>query len=338
FGEERSKRRTPNAERRTRNGRFWWWTFYVSLALAFLAKGPIGWVPLIPVAWMIMRNRDRDAARRFGFVRGLLITIFIVCLWGMPAMIQTHGEFLRVGIGRHVIGRSVGAMEGHGSSSVLVYLLLLPFYFVTIFISFLPWSIKLPWLTGRLRKASDSLDRYLSCGTISILAIFTLVATKLPHYILPTLPLLALLLARHWTGDAKRPIFTRIAIATACVWLAIALVLPPIVTRYFFPSYALFQKARAFIRSDTQFGAAGYLEPSLVWYFRSPTREYMKPLRRKKLAEFMAEPGSRFVVVPTALAAKAVTNSPDKLKIISAQGFNIPKWEKVDLTLVLKPE
>ena len=38
-------------------------------------------------------------------------------------------------------------MEGHGASSLGMYVLLLPFYFVTVFVSFFPWSIKLPWLT-----------------------------------------------------------------------------------------------------------------------------------------------------------------------------------------------
>ena len=31
---------------RPRNLRWWWWMFYLSLAFAFLAKGPIGWMPL----------------------------------------------------------------------------------------------------------------------------------------------------------------------------------------------------------------------------------------------------------------------------------------------------
>jgi hypothetical protein len=105
-----------------------------------------------------------------------------------------------------------------------------------------------------------------------------------------------------------------------------------------FPAYALFQRSRDFIRSDTQFGAVDYVEPSLVWYFRSPTSGFLKPLRRNNLAEFMAQPGSRFAVVPTPIAASAVTSSPDKLKIFSTRGFNIAKFEKVDLTLVLKPE
>ena len=33
-------------------------------------------------------------------------------------------------------------MEGHGGKSLGWYLLTLPFYFVTVFISFFPWSIK----------------------------------------------------------------------------------------------------------------------------------------------------------------------------------------------------
>jgi 4-amino-4-deoxy-L-arabinose transferase-like glycosyltransferase len=347
FGEAKSKDRTSNAEHQTPNGT-WWWSLYISLALAFLAKGPIGWIPLVSVAWIIMRNRDREAMRRFAFGRGLLLTILLVCLWAVPAMIETHGEFLRVGIGRHVIGRSLEAMEGHGASSVLVYVLSLPFYLVFVFVSLFPWSAKLPWLIGQLRKKTDTLDHYLLCGIISIFAIFTLVATKLPHYTLPAFPLLALLLARHWVGldiapsetplvNHRPPMFKRIAMATACLWMAIALVLPPMVAR-FFPAYALFQKSRNFIPPDTQFGAVDYVEPSLVWYFRSRTRGFMSPLRRKNLAEFMAQPGNRFVVVPTPLAASAVTSSPDKLKIFSTHGFNIAKGQKVDLTLVLKPE
>jgi hypothetical protein len=238
-------------------------------------------------------------------------------------------------------------MEGHGASSLLVYVLLLPFYFVAVFVSFFPWSIKLPWLFKNLKKDQDFSDGYLLFGIFSIFGIFTLVATKLPHYTLPAFPLLALLLARHWASSQNAPselpnhrwdrVFTRIALGTACLWVAIALVLPPMVAPSF-PSYALFQKARDFIRPDTEFGAVDYVEPSLVWYFRSRTRAFMKPLRRKNLAEFMAQPGSRFVIVPTSIAASAVTNSPDKLKIFSTHGLNIPKGQNVDLTLVLKPE
>ncbi len=140
---------------------------------------------------------DVELARRFKFVRGILLMLAIVALWGIPALIQTHGEFLRIGIGRHVIGRSIGAMEGHGSNSLGTYLLLLPFYFVTVFASFFPWSLKLPALTKKLWRERDQTDLYLLSGVAIIFVIFTLIKTKLPHYTLPAFPLLALLVARH---------------------------------------------------------------------------------------------------------------------------------------------
>src|SRR5206468_12412423 len=127
-----------------------WLTFYFSLALGFLAKGPIAWTPLLTVAAMIISTRDWQLVRSFKFVRGILLTLAVIALWGIPALVQTHGEFFSVGIGRHVIGRSLATMEGHGADSFGMYLLLLPFYFVTVFISFFPWSMKLPWLVQRL--------------------------------------------------------------------------------------------------------------------------------------------------------------------------------------------
>ncbi|MGH8099761.1 MAG: ArnT family glycosyltransferase, partial [Chthoniobacterales bacterium] len=112
--------------------------FYLSLALGFLAKGPIAWTPLLTVGLTIVLAGEPQFARRFKFILGILLMLAIVSLWGIPALMQTHGEFFSIGIGRHVIGRSFGAMEGHGANSFGIYLLLLPFYFVTIFLSFFP--------------------------------------------------------------------------------------------------------------------------------------------------------------------------------------------------------
>src|SRR6266481_2194055 len=146
----------------------WWLTFYFSLALGFLAKGPIAWTPLLTVAAVIIYTRDCQVLGCFKFVRGILLTLIVVALWGIPALVQTHGEFFSVGIGRHVIGRSLATMEGHGAASLRAYLLLLPFYFVTVFISFFPWSIKLPWLVQKLwqRKKTGVTDPGYSGNSI----------------------------------------------------------------------------------------------------------------------------------------------------------------------------
>ena len=325
--------------------------FYLSLALGFLAKGPIAWMPLLTVVAMIISTRDWQLVRSFKFVRGILLTLAVTALWGIPALIQTRGQFFSVGIGRHVIGRSLATMEGHGADSFGMYLLLLPFYLVTLFVSFFPWSMKLPWLVQRLWRerrigiadpgeSANKIDAYLLTGTAIIFIIFTLIKTKLPHYTLPAFPLLALLLARHWhqAATAKGPsLFRAMAITTVCVCVAIALVVPPIVAR-FFPAYQLFQQSRASLRPDMQFASVEFEEPSLVWYFRSRVKGFFTPLNKRRATEFMTVPGGRFVVSPMTVAGSVFANPPPSWESFTTSGFNISKGKRVDLTLVLKTE
>jgi hypothetical protein len=171
--------------------------------------------------------------------------------------------------------------------------------------------------------------------------IFTLVSTKLPHYTLPAFPLLALLLARHWhqgaAAERRRSVFTTIAIATACVWIIIALAVPPMVAR-FFPAYQLFQVSRASLQPNMQFAAAEFQEPSLVWYFRSRVQGFLTPLNKRRAAEFMSAPDPRFIVLPTPVAAELFANPPASWQFFTVSGFNIAKGKRVDLTLVLKRE
>ena len=352
-GYELIQRPTPNAQRPTPNSErinkpsnikhqtsFWWWMFYLSLALGFLAKGPIAWTPLATVAVVIIYTRNWQSVWSFKFVPGILLTIAVVALWGIPALIQTHGEFFSIGIGRHVVGRSFTTLEGHGASSLGMYLLLLPFYFITVFISFFPWSIKLPWLAKDLWRHRDSSDNYLLSGIAVVFIIFSLVKTKLPHYTLPAFPLLGLLLARHWQTAAasmRRSLFATSAVAIACVWIATALLIPPIVAR-FSPAYQLFQVSRPALQSNMQFAAVEFQEPSLVWYFRSRVKGFLTLLNKRRAVEFMSSPGSRFIVLPTPIAGTLFANPPQSWGFFTVSGFNIAKGKRVDLTLVLKPE
>ena len=359
---QNGKRPTPNAERSTPNSEpvRWWFTFYLALAFGFLAKGPIAWTPLLALAAMKLLVRDVDLAKRFKFVRGILLMLAIVALWGVLALIQTDGEFLRIGIGRHVVGRSFGAMEGHGANSLGIYLLLLPFYFVTIFASFFPWSIKLPALAKRLWRDRDKsrlrasgydgrVDIYLLCGIGIIFVIFSLIKTKLPHYTLPAFPLLSLLLARHLVD---RPQFLRrCAIVAASIYLVVALSVAPTAGR-FFPAAQLLRQTRDQLRPEMEFGAIDFQEPSLVWYFRSRVKGWMTPLNSASAAQFMEKEGARFVILPTPLVPKVFPTPPATWKTFSTSGFNVASphlrfrlWQwpwleakDVDLTLVLKPD
>jgi 4-amino-4-deoxy-L-arabinose transferase-like glycosyltransferase len=326
-----TEHRTSNAEHRIGS---WWLIFYVSLALAFLAKGPIGWTPLLTVAVGQMFLRQESFAARFKFVRGVLLMLALVCLWGIPALVQTHGEFFRVGIGKHVVERSIVTMEGHGASSVWMYLAVLPFYFITVFVSFFPWSIKLPDLWKDLRSNRDGTDQFLLAGAAVVFGIFTFVQTKLPHYTLPAFPLLALLIARRF--DSLR-LSKALPIAMSVIYVAVALFVTPLLARLF-PSYTLARDSQPNLKPEMEFGAIDFTEPSLVWYFRHRIHGFMTPLKRKEAAEFMSRPGARFMVLPTKVLSETFPNIDASWRSYHEKGLNVAKGRRVDLTMLLKPE
>jgi len=184
----------PNAARPGR----WWGMFYVSLALGFLAKGPVAWLPAAGLAlgrWLYPQHFKFGQGR---FVLGILLTLGVVASWGIPALVRTHGEYLAVGLGYHVLGRSVGVVDGHGAKSLAWWIAWLPFYLVTFFGSFFPWAL---WTPRALRdwwptRREDVFGSYLLLQAGLVFLVFTLVRTKLPHYTLPAFPCLALWLAR----------------------------------------------------------------------------------------------------------------------------------------------
>ncbi|CAN5228081.1 hypothetical protein BH20VER2_BH20VER2_02120 [soil metagenome] len=324
---------TPTPQRR------WWWLFYLSLAFAFLTKGPIGWTPLLALCVMrfVLPRKLSGLNRRFLFVTGLLFMLSLVAVWGIPALVRTQGEFFNIGIGKHVVARSVVAMEGHGSRTIGGWVLALPFYFLLVFVTFFPWSIKLPWLARKLWRNRDPLDNYLIAGAAVIFLIFTLVKTKLPHYTLPAFPLLALLLARALSRQPNAERFVRrTALVLGTIGLLVALS-TPLLARYS-PSLQLMRLARADLQPEMEFAGLHYKEPSLVWYFRKHVHGYMADVDYDRVGPFMQQPGPRFVVLPTASIPRAFPAVPPEWKSYSTRGFNPANGKWVELTLLLKAE
>jgi 4-amino-4-deoxy-L-arabinose transferase-like glycosyltransferase len=321
----------------SRHRKYWRLAFYVALAFAFLAKGPLGWMPLLTVAVMKFFLPGQPLNRRFWFASGILLTLAIVLLWGIPALLRTKGEFFWVGIGRHVVERSFGALEGHGGQTLTSYFLTLPFYFGAVFISFFPWSIKLPALTKRLWRERDGVDRYLIVGTAIIFILMTVVKTKLPHYTLTAFPLLSLLLARHLFELPGSPRFAkRAAVAALVVSLGTALFGFSILARSF-PTVQLFKKSEKDLLPEMHFGNVDYAEPSVVWYFRSRVHGFFWAGRAEDVKKYMEFWGPKFIILPTEMAKTVYPELPPGWKSYTAQGFNFPKGKRTDLTMILKP-
>lgn len=308
--------------------------FWVSLALGFLAKGPIAWIPIGMVGWALWKKRrsgERPQTLSF-WLAGSLFMLALVCLWGIPALLHTRGEFASVGLGDHVVKRSLVSMEGHGAKNLLGYLATLPLYFITVFPSFAPWSF---WLPAALRfhwKRSSPESTYLLSGAVLTFAIFTLSRTKLPHYTLPAFPYLALLLALWWKENRPARLWRKTALTTALVFLFIPVFVFPWV-RSLSATESLMSKLSPSLSADPAVALVDYREPSLIWALRGHITGFPEMIDASGVAQWLAGPGNRVCILSADLAKQFANETPS----IEAQGWNFAKGKRLNLVALHHP-
>jgi len=296
-----------------------WICFYFALAAGFLAKGPVALLPIVALLLFHLWARTPIRFRPRSAISGGLLVLIIIGLWGIPALVLTHGEFFRVGIGKHVVMRSVAPLQSHGASGMGGYFLLLPFYFVTLFVSFFPWSLFLPGIIQRLRVGLDTFERYALCGIGVVFAVFSLLQTKLPHYTLPAFPLIAILVGRIIHESRFRRM---VAVSAFATYLLIALAgfqwLAP-----YFPSKSIFERIAEHLSASTRTASVGYDEPSLIWYLRYRAQAFHQSLAPSELSNFMRQPGPAVCVIST---NQAVEIDPSWQKT-SVTGYDFSRWK-----------
>jgi len=310
-----------------------------ALGLGFLAKGPIALLPL-GMLWWGGLDGTRPGTRSLGqWVAVFAVALLLVAAWGIPALLQTNGAFAAVGLGKHVVARSLVSLEGHGSRGLLGYLAMLPFFFVTVWPSFFPWSI---WLIPTARSAwtraaeRGSAERYLLSGVILCFGIFTLVRTKLPHYTLPAFPFLALLVAAWWRGwPAVDRRFHRTAAAAVAVGVLVFLVAAPILAREF-PTEQLYRQAGPLFRRNMAFAAFDYDEPSLVWTIRKKVTAFREKLNDDEVAAWLVQPGPRVLVLPADAVARFEITPEQGYRIFYAEGWHFVKGRPMRLALAIR--
>ena len=179
----------------------WWAGFWIALGVGILVKGPI--TPLIvafaALGTAIFGGEGASFLRKLQWKKGLLILVAMVLPWFIAIAIKSGGSFFAASVGQDMLGKVAQGQESHGAP---------PGTYLAAFAGtawplapFVLLAIPFIW---RARKNPKMV--FLLSWALPMWAIFEVVPTKLPHYVLPLYPALALatgLAFEHWSAPKR---------------------------------------------------------------------------------------------------------------------------------------
>jgi len=169
--------------------------FWGGLGLSILIKGPIGpavvFLTALPLGFV---RGDWSWVKVLRPGRGILLLVVLVSPWLIPLTVSGNLGFISESASEDLIPKLLSGQESHGAPPGT--------YLGAIYLSFWPMSLFVvpalvaAWAWRREPGVAFALTWWLPAWIM-----FELFPTKLPHYVLPTYPALALLGARLLTED-----------------------------------------------------------------------------------------------------------------------------------------
>ena len=187
----RQKREEEDNKRKPLN-HFCIYGFYIGMAFATLAKGPVGFIlPLLVSLIYLILRKDWKGIKEMRLLSGMLLFLGIVLCWYLPAVWKGGRDYLNQTIFHHSIARY---SEGWSKGRPIYYYL---FYFP---INFLPWIPFLPsaFVYAYSMKPIEKRKEYffLTIWFAVIFVFFSLSKGKRPIYLLPLFPAASLLVGK----------------------------------------------------------------------------------------------------------------------------------------------
>ncbi len=161
--------------------------FWSGMALGILVKGPIVlMVAGLALAVLAIKDRSLSWAARLRPWLGLALVAIAVLPWFAAILHKTGGAFLAESVGKDMLGKVGSAQEKHGAPP--------GFYLLAFFGTFWPAAafsaIAAPFVWQTRREPAIAL---CLAWIIPSWIVFEVVPTKLPHYVLPLYPAIAIL-------------------------------------------------------------------------------------------------------------------------------------------------
>lgn len=199
--------------RRTTSIRPWEaFIFWIAIAISFLLKGPvIGGVFFLAAVALSIRERSAAWLKPVLDWRAIILALLIVAPWFIAIVAKSGGAFFAESLRDDMLGKVASGQEAHGAPPGL-YTLIMPATFwpaSALVIAAIPFI----W-----RNRRDDLVTLCLAWIVPAWIMFELIPTKLPHYVLPLYPALAVLTVKALADGAE---------LTKGRWRAIALGLLP---------------------------------------------------------------------------------------------------------------
>lgn len=163
--------------------------FWTAIGLGTLIKGPI--TPLVAgltIATLCLIERSAALWRALSPLRGLAWALVIVLPWLVAIGWISGGAFFTQSVGHDMLAKVATGQESHGAPPGMHLLVAIATFWPLS--AFAP--LALAWAWGHRDRP---LVRFAFAWAVPGWVLFELVATKLPNYVLPFMPALALLAA-----------------------------------------------------------------------------------------------------------------------------------------------
>jgi 4-amino-4-deoxy-L-arabinose transferase-like glycosyltransferase len=174
--------------------------FWGAIGAGILIKGPIILLAAaLTSAALAVRDRRLGWFARLRPWPGILITAAIALPWLIAISIASHGGFLSQSIGADMASKLAGGQESHGAP---------PGFYLAIFpAAFWPGSLfavlAAPFVW---RSRRDRATAFLLAWLLPSWLAFELIPTKLPHYVLPLYPAVALMAGAAMADRLAHPV------------------------------------------------------------------------------------------------------------------------------------
>ena len=165
---------------------------YLCMALGMLVKGIIGVaIPGFAIFLFLLFRNELKKLFEMKIPIGIIIILAIGLPWYLIEWLIHGQEFLNFALGFLFLSRFQGVVSGHPGPWY--------YYFLALTFGFFPWSHFLPYALTRTWKERLAKPELLSlCFIIPVFIVFSVAKTKLPNYVLPIYPFLAIMVAKLW--------------------------------------------------------------------------------------------------------------------------------------------